>query len=270
MTGAPSSSTGPLSTISGPARALPDESVAELFALRVTQTPDRVAACDGDATVTYAELNRRAESMAAMLSGRRIGRGDVVGIRMSRSLRLPECVLALWRVGAAYLALDPALPEARATLLADDGGVRFTIEDHEEGPVLHARQSGTEPQVIADDTAYLAYTSGSTGRPKGVVVTHRSVSNLVAAATDLLGISESDVVLAVSSLSFDIAVLELWCTLTISGTLVFAHDEEVRDGAPSRSCVLQRGYGHPSHPDDVAFAPAPKRAAATSDRPLRW
>lgn len=218
------------SAASGPIRPVPDETVAQRFARQAARTPDRVAVRDAAAGLTYAALDHEAAMLAERLTARGVRRGEVVGLRMTRSIRLPGSILALWRIGAAYTALDPALPQARSTALADDAGVRFVIEDGADGPVIRRRTTGgTAPAV--DGCAYLAYTSGSTGRSKGVLVAHRSVTNLVTDAVRRFGFNGHDVVMAVSSPSFDISVLELWCPLTTGATVDLADDDTVRDGA---------------------------------------
>jgi amino acid adenylation domain-containing protein len=225
----------------------------QLFQAQAEAGPDRVAVICGDLQLTYAELNARAESLSADLRQAGAGKGSLVGICLERSIDMLVALLAVWRAGAVYVPLDPHAPRPRldlilldligedatpATIVTEEAlrdlfaaGASNVIEmdpyqDHESA----ASASFPEPAASGSDLCYVLYTSGSTGRPKGVEVPHSALTNLLLSMRTRPGIDPSDVLLAVTTLSFDIAGLELFLPLISGATVVIATGEDVIDG----------------------------------------
>ncbi|WP_436498681.1 non-ribosomal peptide synthetase [Actinokineospora sp. HUAS TT18] len=197
---------------------------------------DRPAILDGDLVVTHAELHRRADAVAAALGDRR---GTVIGILMERSAEFVVAVLATLKAGAAYLPLDPEYPPARLDQLVRAAACPLTLTTvpHTHlvaGSVAIETLAGAErPQVSTsdEDLAYVMFTSGSTGVPKGVRVPRRAVAGLVD-GPDVERPGPDDVVLWVSSPSFDATTFDLWCTLGTGAALV---------PVPAKASVLDIG-----------------------------
>ncbi|GAA2844544.1 non-ribosomal peptide synthetase [Nonomuraea rubra] len=221
---------------------LPDDLVPVPLMLAAHTTGTAVAGPDG-ASLSYAELNDRADRIAAGLLERGLSRGDVVGVHLPRDRMLPAVLLGVWRAGAAYLPLDPEYPAERLRLLAADAGARVVLTRGEAGLVmspggtavldadrLAAGPRADLPEVGPDDLAYVAYTSGSTGAPKGVEVTHGSLAALVAGTVSTLRLGPADVQPAVAPLSFDTSASELWSVLAAGGTSVVVDRGTATDG----------------------------------------
>ncbi|WP_143064704.1 non-ribosomal peptide synthetase, partial [Streptomyces colonosanans] len=230
-----------LKGLNNTALAVPDLPVPRLFARQAAATPDAIAVISGDATLTYAGLNTRANRIAHALTGRGVGPEDIVALALPRSVDLVVAVLAVLKAGAAYLPLDPDYPAARLEFMVSDARPELLItssafDDRPLGPqepdrlVLDSPEATalletlpeTDPRsaVAPDNPAYVIYTSGSTGRPKGVVVSHAGVSSLVAAQVERFAIDTHSRVLQFASPSFDASVSELFTALLTGATLV--------------------------------------------------
>jgi natural product biosynthesis luciferase-like monooxygenase protein len=209
------------------------------FEAQVARSPDAPALSFEAVTLTYAQLNARANRAAHVLIAMGVRPGTLVGLSTRRSLEMLIGALAIQKAGGAYVPMDPAYPAERLALYAEDSGAKvivtqsalaggFAVEtlclDSDprlaEAPVTNPA-TGVTPQ----DVAYMIYTSGSTGRPKGVMVEHRNVVNFFAGMDDRLG-TDPGVWLAVTSLSFDISVLELFWTLARGFKVVISSDED--------------------------------------------
>ncbi|WP_084959447.1 non-ribosomal peptide synthetase [Thermoactinospora rubra] len=213
----------------------PPGRLEELIARQAARTPDAPAVVTPDGTLSYAELDRRAEAVAGGLAARGVGRGSRVALCLRASPDAVVALLAVLRRGAAYVPLDPAQPRDRlASLLGDCGAVLAVVpEDHDGLPVpavtVAALAEGASPaaapeEAHVDDPAYVIYTSGSTGTPKGVVVAHRTVARLAAAFRDLHGFGPGQRVLMVPPLSFDASAGDIFPAL-ISGAALVLHPE---------------------------------------------
>ena len=219
--------------------------IHHLFEDQVERTPHAIALVCGSDALTYLELNRRANRLANFL--RRIGVGPekLVGICANRSIEMMVGLLAIMKAGAAYVPLDPAYPPERLSLVFDDAracalltqegltgllpaGVEQIISIDSIWPAL-SDLSDENPRaaVTADNLAYVIYTSGSTGKPKGVMLTHRCVSNFFAGMDQKIGCGTQDTMLAVTSISFDISVLELFWTLTRGAKVVLQAEQAI-------------------------------------------
>ncbi|MEU3838651.1 amino acid adenylation domain-containing protein [Streptomyces sp. NPDC028635] len=247
--------------------APPDPSPAELFESWAGRTPDALALICGTTRLTYAELNARADALARVLADRGVGAEDRVALLLPRSADLLVALLAVLKTGAAYVPADPDHPAQRlahvladaapkALLTAPDPAARSLAATVAPGlPLIHVQggppSTGTpyvppapeapqkppapaasSPSSAAeqpDRPAYVLYTSGSTGRPKGVVVPRSALANFLAAMRELFPLAPGDRLVAVTTVAFDIAALELYLPLACGATVVLAAREEVRD-----------------------------------------
>jgi natural product biosynthesis luciferase-like monooxygenase protein len=223
-----------------------DALVHQLVAERVDATPDAVALVAADATLTYRELDRRAERFARQLRRLGVVPDEPVGVHLGRTSQLMVALLGILKAGAAYLPLDPSYPRDRLAFMVGDAGVRLVVADARSAG--SAGRLGAEQVVVPDlseDTApdsssvattpvnlaYVIYTSGSTGRPKGVMVTHRNVVNLFAGMNEVFGGDEPGTWLAVTSVSFDISVVELLWALTHGHRIVLRNEPPIPSAA---------------------------------------
>jgi amino acid adenylation domain-containing protein len=209
--------------------------------------PDAVAVRCGEDTTTYAELVERAGALAGALEKAGAGPGALVGVALPRGPELVTALLAVLATGAAYLPLDRDHPAARthqvltdATPIAvvaepgfDAGDVAVVTPDAADGP------GSLDAGPVGDEAVYTIYTSGSTGRPKGVVVPAAALDAFLAGMADRLAIGPGDRWVAVTTVSFDIAALELWLPLVTGAEVVLARREEVLD--PPRLAALAAG-----------------------------
>ncbi|KAH6643321.1 polyketide synthase [Truncatella angustata] len=211
---------------------------------------DKTAVICGEKALTFGELNVLANRYARVLSGRGAKNGDLIGVALDRSVDLVAVLLAVMKTGAAYVPIDPAFPAERINQMMDDACPKLVIADYNAlealaswknvclnvDDVLDTTESDIDGNnldtfVQNEDLAYVMYTSGTTGRPKGVVVSHGNVSNLLLSMRKEPGCSETDRLLAITTVSFDMAVLELFLPLLCGATVVIAQRHEVRDPA---------------------------------------
>lgn len=225
-----------------------EKCIHELIEEQATRNPDAVAIVFQDQQITYGELDRRAERVAAELRTLGLGPDVRAGLCLERSLELIVGLLGILKAGGCYVPLDPAYPKARLAFMLEDSGAPVLLTQrslHDElklelpglktlfldSPPNPGADAKRGRKVHAEHLAYVLYTSGSTGQPKGVMVTHRNVVNFFAGMDALLGVKPG-VWLAVTSISFDISVLELLWTLA-RGFKVVLQPEEIafRDAA---------------------------------------
>lgn len=206
----------------------------------------------------YTELTFRSVQIGRYLwEQQRVRPGDIVAVRMDRTADLVATLLAVWRCGAAYLPLDPGLPEARAAWLQRDAAATTLVTDADiESALLippadpPSRSPGQWesdvelPGCGSRDLAYVLYTSGSTGVPKGVAVPHSALTNLLLSLRDTLDSGPGEVWLGLTSLSFDISALELYLPLITGARLVLVPDEAAKDGARVVSIIADNGVTH--------------------------
>ncbi len=216
--------------------------VHQAFEARVARSPDAVAVVFEGQSLTYAQLNACANRAAHVLIGMGVRPGTLVGLCTRRSLDLLVGALAIQKAGGAYVPMDPAYPADRIALYIEDSACPVivtqlalvdTLPRHaaqvlvldNDGRLADAPEANPTSGVTSADLAYMIYTSGSTGRPKGVMVEHRNVANFFAGMDDRIDHAAGSVWLAVTSLSFDISVLELFWTLARGFKLVLTSDE---------------------------------------------
>lgn len=212
----------------------PQTGLAQLVAEQVARTPDAAAVTFGvgGCTLTFAELDRRAERLAGRLRAAGVGPGVLVGVYLRRSADLVVALVAVVRAGGAYVPLDPDFPWRRlALMLADCGapviltepGLAGGLPPHAAAVVCvdeGAEGEGSAAGAGPDDLAYVVYTSGSTGRPKGVEIPNRALVNLLAALGERPGMGPGDVLVAVTTVSFDMAAIELWLPLVTGAHMI--------------------------------------------------
>lgn len=242
------------------ARDGPDvELVHELIARRARATPAAVAVTAGGQELRYHELLARAQAFAEVLYGAGVRQGEVVGLCLERSCDLVAGLLGILTAGAAYLPLDLDYPPERLAYMVRDSGARVvvtqrTLLEHlratvraDTAIVLTEEVAATPAKTLTGGAAalspqtpaYVLYTSGSTGRPKGVVVPHRAVANLYAGAWSRLDLGSREVVLALTTLSFDISVLEVLLSL-MAGARIHLVDRAVAADAPALAAEITR------------------------------
>ncbi len=176
-------------------------------------------------TVSYAELAEHALCVAASLQQRGVQPGDRIAVTLPRGLSQIAAVLGVLAAGAAYVPVGIEHPAARRQAMYDNAAVALVLDDLSH--VLHVRPSSAPVSVAADTLAYVIYTSGSTGDPKGVRISHRAAMNTIAEINSRFGVTESDTVLAVSSLDFDLSVYDIFGVLSAGGSIVLI-DEDFR------------------------------------------
>ena len=201
-------------------------SVRERIAGHGVHAADRVAVSGPDATLTYGELDDRADRLAAALQADGAGPGSCVAVLLSRSARYVLAAAAVMKTGAAYLPLDPATPADRIAYILGDAGTAAVLTDHDhagtvpQGPwtvvdldeprsLTPAPQTPADPQLGPETVAYVIYTSGSTGRPKGVEITHGNLAHLVDWHNAAFDVTPADRASQVAGLGFDAAVWEI-------------------------------------------------------------
>ncbi|WP_028064018.1 non-ribosomal peptide synthetase [Solirubrobacter soli] len=215
--------------------------VQEAVLSAARRTPGAIAVQGPDATFTYGELERFSDRLARALVAHGVRPGDIVGACLPRDHRLSAALLAIWRAGAAYLPLDPDHPAERmrevlatagASLVVAAGSARAKAEETgaEVFDAAAAAEHDTKlPEPRPTRLAYVLFTSGSTGRPKGVEVTHANLAAFVAGMLETPGFTHDDAMLAVTSLSFDVAGSELWVPLAAGGRTIVVERAAVLD-----------------------------------------
>ena len=219
----------------------------EMFAAQAKRSPDRVAVEFGVETLTYGELDLRSNQVANLLRSLGVTSEAVVGVCTKRGFDMVVAVLAVLKSGGAYLSIDPELPVARMEAIIEDAGAKVVLThgaflqqlpaqnlrviclDEDRDAIARESTELTPAPVRPEHLAYLMFTSGSTGRPKGVEVTHEAVVNFLVAMRDEPGLGPEDVVLALTTLSFDISVLELFLPLVTGAKTVVVTREILID-----------------------------------------
>ncbi len=222
--------------------------VHALFSQTAATSPEKMAvSCDG-AQISYAELESRTNQLARHLAHTGLRKGDLVGICVERSIDMMVALLGCLKAGGVYIPIDPAYPADRINYMLDDSGARLVLTQdvlrdglRRDGLQLLAldadwaqvaQHSGDRlaSEVTEDDSAYIIYTSGSTGRPKGVEIPHRALSNFLQSVRAEPGLGADDRLMAVTTLSFDIAGLELYLPLVAGAHVAIASRSLGADG----------------------------------------
>lgn len=231
---------------------LPDTNLLALFDEQALKSPDAIALKSGDKNLSYQSLQKGVDQLTQGLIARDIGPGSIVAIALPRDESMPTALLAVMKSGAAYLPLDPTAPAERLALILEEGQPDLIISTTDISAHLlgcHAAilnldadlssaskatsvpQTYATPMIDGDTSAYVIYTSGSTGRPKGVEISHAGLLNFLLAMQDELNIQPTDKLLALTTVAFDIAALELYLPLLVGAQVVIASREVAKDPA---------------------------------------
>ncbi|HVQ15429.1 MAG TPA: condensation domain-containing protein, partial [Vicinamibacterales bacterium] len=228
--------------------------IPDAFARHAQLHPGRLALICGERQLSYRELENSATVLAVAMREQGVARGALVGICMDRSIDMVVSMLAAMKAGGGYVPLDPSYPDERLRFMVEDARPALIVASQRHAPrfadsgarvmglealhlpgIARGKQALPDP-ARAEDLAYVIYTSGSTGRPKGVMITQRNVANCFAGMDHVLPAMSTGTWLAVTSISFDISVIELFWTLTRGYTVVLCRDSA---DAPEITRLLQ-------------------------------
>jgi amino acid adenylation domain-containing protein len=225
-----------------------DRCIHQLFEEQVAKTPNGIAVTFEDQSLSYAELNGRANQLARYLQKRGVGPDVLVGFCVERSLEMVVGLLGILKAGGAYVPLDPAYPQERIAYILENAhapvlvtqeslragllakGAEVVPLDADWNKIAQESSENVSSYASASNLAYAIYTSGSTGKPKGVEIEHSAVVNFLSSMRREPGLTADDSLLAVTTLSFDIAGLEIYLPLTTGARVVVASRDEVADG----------------------------------------
>ena len=221
-----------------------DKTISQLFEEQVEKTPDNIAVVFGDQKLTYRELNERANSLANYLRNQKIGRNDIVGIMVNRSLEMIVSILAVLKSGACYIPIDPEYPQDRIEYMLKNSNSKSLLTFNNlknkidfdnkifvelSNDLYKKNKQNLENINKPEDLAYIIYTSGSTGMPKGVMLKHSNINNFIAGMNKLIDFSKSKTIVSVTTISFDIFVLESLLPLQLGLKIVIANENEQTD-----------------------------------------
>jgi amino acid adenylation domain-containing protein len=229
--------------------------VHDLIGAQVRRTPDATAVVFAHTSITYRQLEQRANRLAHQLIAAGVGANALVGVCLERSIEMVVAILGIWKAGGAYVPLDPQYPADRLSLMVKDAELSVIVVDdagakrlpdgawtatHVDAALAGADHRDPRPRSSVDDLAYVIYTSGSTGKPKGVMIEHRSLANHIAWMRDTFDLGPQDAVLQKTSVSFDASVCEFLAPLVTGGRLVLASPGS--DNAPEAIVALCREH----------------------------
>ncbi len=235
---------------------LPAATVVDLFFKQVKLNPKAIAVCFGDACITYSELNERSNQVAHYLKSNGIGFQEAVGLMVPRSDYLIIAILGILKAGAYYLPIDSAFPNDRIQYMLDDSACKFLLThksimdkanelsvtfriDIADPLILQADKTNPKLHNCADDLIYNIYTSGSTAKPKGVMLMHRNIVNFVHAMSKEIEFGIAFRFLALTTVSFDIFVLETFLPLSLGKTIVMAAESEQKNPELLENLILK-------------------------------
>jgi amino acid adenylation domain-containing protein len=235
------------------------------FVQQCAATPERVALRHAGVACTYQALDQRSNQLAHSLRARGIGRGQRVGICLNRGIDMVVALLAVLKAGGTYVPLDPGFPKDRLSYYAEDAQLALLLTESGIEPAPRAWRADAAERILnldsdsewlksptislstgaqdaqSADAAYIIYTSGSTGKPKGVCVPHGAVANFLISMQKAPGIAANDCLAAVTTLSFDIAVLELMLPLTVGAEVLLVPRETAMDGNLLSELLISSG-----------------------------
>jgi len=236
---------------------VPEVCIHQLFEQTARRVPQATALICGDVNLTYAQLDARSNQLAEVLRGKGVRPDVLVGLCLERSVEMVVGLLGILKAGGAYVPLDPAYPRDRIQYILEDARVQVLVTQEslrdslsatapelvvvDDEPVPAIRDEGSSGSLASSNLAYVIYTSGSTGRPKGVQIEHRSVVNFLLSMQQEPGLSKEDVLVAVTTLSFDIAGLEIYLPLITGACLVVATRESTQDGRALANLLGESG-----------------------------
>ncbi len=221
-----------------------DKTITQLFEEQVEKTPDNIAVVFEDQKLTYRELNERANSLASYLRSKKIGRNDIVGIMVNRSLEMIISILAVLKSGACYIPIDPEYPQDRIEYMLNNSNAKLlltfkrlknkvTFDNKLFVELDNELYNSNKDNLIninePDDLAYIIYTSGSTGKPKGVMLKHSNINNFIQGMCNVVDFNSRKTIVSVTTISFDIFVLESLLPLQRGLKIVIANENEQND-----------------------------------------
>lgn len=239
-----------------------EETVVQLFEHQAARSPNAIALTFNEQSLSYGELNNQANCLAHRLIRLGVKPETLVGLCMERSVEMLIALLAILKAGGAYVPIGADYPEARIRYQLEDSGVTLLLTQDKlveslpkvEGiqilDVLQGLRSSADEcenpslAIAPRHLAYVIYTSGSTGKPKGVMVEHRSLSNLLLSMPDILNFTATDKFLALTSISFDISIIEIFMPLTVGGEVVLTPSFVSQDFAALTSLIQQEKPSH--------------------------
>jgi amino acid adenylation domain-containing protein len=267
-----------------------DRTARQMILAQASQTPHRTALADGRACLTYAQLVEKSEQISAGLVAAGVSPGERVAIALERTVSPVAAMLAVWRVGCAYVPLDIASPPRRLEAILHLSGAAAVITDSGLRPSLPVGSwrllfiedleigGGTAPSSFdsrAEDAAYVIFTSGSTGAPKGVEVPHRALANFLIGMAERPGCNADDRIAAITTFAFDISGLELLLPLTVGGEVHVVPEDQAHSGKAMTEWVRSRGITLlQTTPSvwrlllDTGFTPSPGLRAFCGGEPL--
>lgn len=231
-----------------------DKTITQLFEEQVEKTPDNIAVVFEDQKLTYRELNERANSLANYLRSQKIGRNDIVGIMVNRSLEMIISVLAVLKSGACYIPIDPEYPQDRIEYMLNNSNAKLlltfkrlenkvTFDNKLFVELDNELYNSNKDNLIninePDDLAYIIYTSGSTGKPKGVMLKHNNINNFIQGMCNVVDFNSRKTIVSVTTISFDIFVLESLLPLEKGLKIVIANENEQNDARSFNSLCLE-------------------------------
>lgn len=239
----------------------PETNVLTLIAQRAKDAPDRIAISFDHTSISYGELEARSTRLAQLLCQTGVKTEDLVALYVDRSAQMIVAMLAIMKAGAAYIPIDPNFPADRIAWILEDASPKLILTEtalaeklnQTTVPIqfletliaqtsdIHTDREPSVPVISPLNSAYVIFTSGSTGRPKGVQITHRALYNFLHSMQTEPGFKQDDTLLAVTTISFDIAGLEIFLPLMTGGRVVIASRETSVDGRALQKAIAQYG-----------------------------
>lgn len=231
-----------------------DKTITQLFEEQVEKTPDNIAVVFENQKLTYRELNEKANSLASYLRSQKIGRNDIVGIMVNRSLEMIISILAVLKSGACYIPIDPEYPQDRIEYMLNNSNAKLlltfkrlknkvTFDNKLFVELDNELYNSNKDNLIninePDDLAYIIYTSGSTGKPKGVMLKHSNINNFIQGMCNVVDFNSEKTIVSVTTISFDIFVLESLLPLEKGLKIVIANENEQNDARLFNSLCLE-------------------------------
>lgn len=231
-----------------------NKTITQLFEEQVEKTPDNIAVVFEDQKLIYRELNERANSLANYLRSQKIGRNDIVGIMVNRSLEMIISILAVLKSGACYIPIDPEYPQDRIEYMLNNSNAKLlltfkrlenkvTFDNKLFVELDNELYNSNKDNLIninePDDLAYIIYTSGSTGKPKGVMLKHNNINNFIQGMCNVVDFNSRKTIVSVTTISFDIFVLESLLPLEKGLKIVIANENEQNDARSFNSLCLE-------------------------------
>lgn len=231
-----------------------DKTITQLFEEQVEKTPDNIAVVFEDQKLTYRELNEKANSLACYLRENGIERNNIVGIMVKRSLEMIVSILAVLKAGACYIPIDPEYPQDRIEYMLNNSNTKLlltfkrlenkvTFDNKLFVELDNELYNSNKDNLIninePDDLAYIIYTSGSTGKPKGVMLKHSNINNFIQGMCNVVDFNSEKTIVSVTTISFDIFVLESLLPLEKGLKIVIANENEQNDARLFNSLCLE-------------------------------